>query len=162
MTLNLNNFGISTHVHWFLNCLDKMLKLRQFKFLQNSRTWIINTYWNILFMYLLHCMLYVCLSTYAKNNKPVRLENLTSGQIFFKEYLIWLVRGDSFSKELFRHSINTIREYEKTFNANISIFQEKIIPNSLSKRGGCKFVVAPPGNGPISSYLPSRIHNGTL
>ena len=62
-----------------------------------------------------------------KNNKPVQSENPTSGQIFFKKYLIWLVRGNRFSKELFRHSINTIREYEKTFNANILIFQEKII-----------------------------------
>ena len=54
-----------------------------------------------------------------KNNKPVQSENPTSGQIFFK---------NRFSKELFRHSINTIREYEKTFNANILIFQKKILP----------------------------------
>ena len=32
-----------------------------------------------------------------KNNKPVHSENSTSGQIFFKEGLIWLVSGNSFS-----------------------------------------------------------------
>ena len=79
----------------------------------------------------------------CERTTSVRSENLTSGQIFFKEYLIWLVRRDSFSKELFRHSINTIREYEKTFNANISIFQEKIIPNSLSKRGAANSSLHP-------------------
>ena len=41
--------------------------------------------------YLLH-FIYVYLHMW-KNNKPVRSENLTSGQIFFKEDLIWLVRG---------------------------------------------------------------------
>ena len=44
-----------------------------------------------------------------KNNKPVRSENLTSGQIFFKEDLIWLVPRDTYSKELFSHSIYTIQ-----------------------------------------------------
>ena len=38
------------------------------------------------------------------NNKPVLSENLTSGQIFFKEGLILLVRGNGFSRELIRHS----------------------------------------------------------
>ena len=59
--------------------------------------------------YLLHFM-YVYL---YMNNKPVRSKNLTSGQIFFED-LIWLVRGNNFSKEMFRHIINTIRGWEGT------------------------------------------------
>ena len=58
-------------------------------------------------IYLLHFM-----SAYLymrKNKKPVRSENLTSGQKVFKEGIIWFVRGNTYSKELFTHSINTIR-----------------------------------------------------
>ena len=60
-----------------LNCLDKKLKLRQFKFLQNSRNSIFDTYWNILFLYI--CYTVSCMSVYRhmrKNKKPVRSENL--------------------------------------------------------------------------------------
>ena len=149
MTLNVNNFGISTHVHWFLNCLDKMLKLRQFKFLQNSRNWILN----MLFMYLLHCMLYVCLSTYAKNNKPVRLENLTSGLIFFRVGFIWLVWGNSFLNDWF--GVGPYIHYTQKDNN----FSREGYTKQLSKGGGassslhpnfrCTLSLAPlPGYGP--------------
>ena len=49
-----------------------------------------------------------------QTGKPVRSENLTSGQMFFKEGLIWLVRGNSFSKEPWSDMSNTIREWEGT------------------------------------------------
>ena len=62
--------------------------------------------------YLLYFM-YVYLHM-GKNNKPIRSENLTSGQIFFKEGLIRLVRRNSYSEELFRYIINTIRVGEGT------------------------------------------------
>ena len=46
-------------------------------------------------MYILHFM-YVYIQM-RKNNKPVRSENLTLGQnFFFKEGLIWLVRGNTY------------------------------------------------------------------
>jgi len=58
-----------------------------------------------------------------KNNKPVRAENLTYGQIFKKKDFIWLVWGNSFMKQLFRTLY--------TQHRMIIIFQEKIIPNNL-------------------------------
>ena len=53
---------------------------------------------------------------------------------------------------------NTAYKIITKLNANISIFQEKIIPKNLSKKGGCKFVIAPPfrrkGGAPVRLHLP--------
>ena len=58
-------------------------------FLQNSRNLILYTYWSILFIYLLlHCIMYVCLSTYAKEQQTVLSEN---PQDIFQKGFIWLV-----------------------------------------------------------------------
>ena len=93
-----------------LNCLDKMLKLRQFKFLKNSRNWIFDTNWYIMghVIYLLHCIYYIVSSIkyqvyrhMRKNNKPVRSENLISGQIMFKKGFIRLVSFNRFIRTLY-------------------------------------------------------------
>ena len=111
-----------------LNCLNKMLKLRQFKYLQNSKNSIFDTnwLWNILFIYLLHsCMPVIDI---VKENKPVQLENLILGQIFVKKGFIWLVcSGNSFIKQLF---------WAFGLYRMITIFWEKIIPNNFIKRWG--------------------------
>ena len=52
--------------------------------------------------YLFICYIVTCISVYRymrKNNKPIRSENLTLGQIFFKKGFIWLVWGNSFIKQ---------------------------------------------------------------
>ena len=83
--------------------------------------WVVWTkYWNwgnvsanfkeLICFYILEHTCYITCKTYVyrhmrKKNKPVHSENLTSGQIIFKEWLIWLVWRNSFCKELFRSDI---------------------------------------------------------
>ena len=68
-----------------------MLKLRKFKFLQNSRNWIFDTNWNILFIYLLHYIMYICLSTYAKEkNSSIRKSYLRTTIFQKRFYLVGL------------------------------------------------------------------------
>ena len=97
-TENVDNFDITTHVHWFLTAWTKywnwgnvFVKFKELIF------WS----WNVHICYIA-CMTYVLYKgKEQQTSSPV--ENLTPGQIFFKDGLIWLVWGSSFSKELFRH-----------------------------------------------------------
>ena len=84
--------------------------------------------------YLLYCMYDACISTKRKNNKPVYSENLTSGQLFFKEgLLIWLILSLIWNCLDIAYTLYRIQNYNKfrKLNANISIFQEKIILSNL-------------------------------
>jgi len=55
-------------------------------------------------IYYIWCMyIFICKRTRNQFNQKIS----TSGQIFFKVGLIWLVRGNSRSQELFRHKHNT-------------------------------------------------------
>ena len=74
--------------------------------------------------YVFHCM-YV----YRQSERTTNLgysENLTSGQIFFKEGLILLVRGNRFSKELFRHRIYTIQYIQNDNKGIESLLQTQM------------------------------------
>ena len=101
-----------------LNYLDKRLKLRQFKFLQNSWNWIF--YWNILFIVLLlHRIMYVCLSTYAKEQQTSSIRK-SSGYFSKRFYLVGY-----------------------TLYRTITIFKRRLYQTTYLK-GGCTFAFAPP------------------
>ena len=109
------------------------------------------------FWYILEHICYIACKTYVyrhMRNKPVHSENLTSGQIFFKEGLIWLVWGNSFSKELWRHIIHI------TLNGNILSFPE--IPSNLFKKGGGKKFVIAPSPPPLDTGLLCIIHKNYI
>ena len=74
-----------------LNCLEIILKLRQF---------LVHILEHIIYVFV---TLYYVWNVYRhmrKKSKPVRSENLPSGQIFFKKGLFWLVWGNSFHEKL--------------------------------------------------------------
>ena len=132
------------------------------------------------FWYILEHICYIACKTYVyrhMRNKPVHSENLTSGQIFFKEGLIWLVWGNSFSKELWRHIIHTIHywvyqlhnEYICNQNDNkfwklwmvISQVFQRYQATYLKRGGGKKFAIAP-SPPPLDTGLLCIIHKNYI
>ena len=80
---------------WYNYSLDKILIPKQF-FSAKLKELNFDSYWKILFINLLHCIMYACFSTYANLQQTSSIRNLTSGQIFFQKGFVWLVWGNSF------------------------------------------------------------------
>ena len=89
---NVDNFDITTHVHWFWIVWTKCWNWDNWSFCKiQGIEFLIQTVTSYLFI----CYIVSCISVYQhmrKNTKPVQSENLTSGQLFFKKrfYLVGL------------------------------------------------------------------------
>jgi len=68
---------------WYNYSLDKILIPKQF-FSAKLKELNFDSYWKILFINLLHCIMYACFSTYANLQQTSSIRNLTSGQILVR------------------------------------------------------------------------------
>ena len=116
-----------------LNCLESGQYIETAKFNQLNFLIQIGTY--ILFIYLLHFIMFVCLSIYAKEQQTSSIRKSYIGTNIFQKGLIWLVWGNSFIKQLFRTLYSVYTIHYKLYKM-IIIFQENMIPNSFFKRVG--------------------------